>query len=66
MQGLEAGADDFLTKPVDDIALVTRVKNLARLKLLSDELHARRPRASSASTVAASRRRGRAPTSPAA
>jgi two-component system cell cycle response regulator len=36
--GLEAGADDFLTKPVDDIALVTRVKNLARLKMLNDEM----------------------------
>ncbi len=38
VQGLEAGADDFLTKPVDDIALVTRVKNLARLKTLNDEM----------------------------
>lgn len=38
IQGLENGADDFLTKPVDDIALVTRVKNLARLKTLNDEL----------------------------
>jgi len=38
IQGLEAGADDFLTKPVDDIALVTRVKNLARLKMLNDEM----------------------------
>lgn len=38
IQGLEAGADDFLTKPVDDIALVTRVKNLARLKMLTDEM----------------------------
>jgi two-component system cell cycle response regulator len=38
VHGLEAGADDFLTKPVDDIALVTRVKNLARLKVLSDEM----------------------------
>ena len=36
--GLEAGADDFLTKPVDDIALITRVKNLARLKMLHDEM----------------------------
>ena len=35
---LEAGADDFLTKPVDDLALITRVKNLARLKLLTDEM----------------------------
>lgn len=38
VQGLEAGADDFLTKPVDDIALITRVKNLARLKTLHDEM----------------------------
>lgn len=38
LQGLECGADDFLTKPVDDIALITRVKNLARLKTLNDEM----------------------------
>jgi two-component system, cell cycle response regulator len=38
VRGLQAGADDFLTKPVDDIALITRVKNLARLKALSDEM----------------------------
>jgi two-component system cell cycle response regulator len=36
--GLDAGADDFLTKPVGDIALVTRVKSLVRLKQLTDEL----------------------------
>ncbi len=41
VQGLEAGADDFLTKPVDDIALITRVKNLARLKMLNDEMKMR-------------------------
>ncbi len=41
ISGLEAGADDFLTKPVDDIALITRVKNLARLKMLSDEMSMR-------------------------
>jgi two-component system cell cycle response regulator len=38
VKGLEAGADDFLTKPVDDIALITRVKSLARLKMLTDEM----------------------------
>ncbi|MGI9386266.1 MAG: PleD family two-component system response regulator [Methyloligellaceae bacterium] len=38
VRGLEAGADDFLTKPVDEIALLTRVKNLARFKTLSDEM----------------------------
>jgi two-component system cell cycle response regulator len=38
VEGIEAGADDFLTKPVDDIALITRVRSLARLKVLADEL----------------------------
>lgn len=41
LRGLEVGADDFLTKPVDDVALVTRVKNLARLKMLTDEMSMR-------------------------
>ena len=41
IRGLEAGADDFLTKPVDDIALFARVKSLVRLKMVTDELRAR-------------------------
>lgn len=41
VQGLDAGADDFLTKPVDDIQLMARVKSLVRLKALTDELRAR-------------------------
>ncbi|ODT68499.1 MAG: PleD family two-component system response regulator [Pelagibacterium sp. SCN 63-23] len=41
VQGLDAGADDFLTKPVDDTQLMARVKSLVRLKSLTDELRAR-------------------------
>lgn len=37
VHGLESGADDFLTKPVNDIALFARIKSLARLKLIRDE-----------------------------
>jgi two-component system cell cycle response regulator len=43
VKGLEAGADDFLTKPVNDLALFCRVKSLVRLKMLTDELRARSP-----------------------
>jgi two-component system, cell cycle response regulator len=39
--GLEAGADEFLTKPIDDILLFARVKSLTRLKLVIDELRQR-------------------------
>jgi two-component system cell cycle response regulator len=41
VQGLDAGADDFLSKPVDDTQLMARVKSLVRLKSLTDELRAR-------------------------
>lgn len=41
IRGLEAGADDFLTKPVNDVQLMTRVRSLIRLKALTDELRLR-------------------------
>lgn len=41
LKGLEAGADDFLTKPINDIALFARVKSLIRIKQLLDELRLR-------------------------
>jgi len=41
VRGLEAGADDFLTKPVNDISLFCRIKSLVRLKMLQDELRVR-------------------------
>ncbi len=41
VRGLEVGADDFLTKPVNDLQLMTRVKSLVRLKTLTDELRMR-------------------------
>ncbi|KQP34589.1 response regulator PleD [Methylobacterium sp. Leaf102] len=41
LRGLDAGADDFLTKPIDDIALFARVRSLVRLKAVTDELRSR-------------------------
>jgi two-component system cell cycle response regulator len=37
VKGLEAGADDFLTKPVNDVALFARVRSLVRLKRMTEE-----------------------------
>ena len=39
--GLDAGADEFLTKPVEDLFLFARVKALTRLKQVVDELRTR-------------------------
>ena len=41
LKGLEAGADDFVTKPIDDLILFARVKSLVRLKSVLDELRER-------------------------
>ncbi|MDI6735734.1 MAG: SpoIIE family protein phosphatase [bacterium] len=38
IKGLEAGADDFLTKPIDRAEVLARVKSLLRIKHLYDEL----------------------------
>jgi adenylate cyclase len=40
VEGLEAGGDEYLTKPVDQPALVARVKSMLRIKQLHDEVQA--------------------------
>src|SRR5271168_1621426 len=39
--GLDAGADDFLTKPGSELVLIARVRSLVRLKMMTDELRMR-------------------------
>jgi two-component system cell cycle response regulator len=41
VRGLQAGAEEFLTKPIDDVQLLARVKSLVSLKTVTDELRAR-------------------------
>jgi two-component system, cell cycle response regulator len=41
IKGLEAGADDFITKPINDVALFARIKSLVRIKMLMDEVRLR-------------------------
>jgi two-component system cell cycle response regulator len=41
VRGLDAGADDFLTKPIAELPLIARVRSLARLKMVTDELRMR-------------------------
>ena len=51
VRGLEAGADDFLTKPIDEVALIARVRSLVRLKFSIDELRDRAARSAAAGVV---------------
>src|SRR6185369_5468539 len=39
IKGLDAGADDFLTKPINQPELLARVKSLLRIKALYDQLN---------------------------
>ena len=41
IKGIEAGADDFLTKPINQAELLARVKSLLRVKSLYDTVQQR-------------------------
>lgn len=52
IRGIEAGGDDFLTKPFDHLELAARVKSLVRQKRLNEDLdHAEQVLFSIASTI---------------
>ena len=42
IKGLEAGADDFVTKPVNQLELLARVRSLLRIKALYDQVEAQK------------------------
>ena len=56
--GLEAGGDEYLTKPVDQAALVARVKSMLRIKALHDTVQAPRRGARRVEPDARAARRG--------
>lgn len=43
IQGLQAGADDFITKPIDDVIMFAKIKSRLRGKSLMDTLRIGRP-----------------------
>ena len=54
VRGLESGADDFLSKPINDTALMARVRSLVRLKMSTDEWRIRENTANQLGVVDAS------------
>jgi two-component system cell cycle response regulator len=56
LAGLGAGADDFLTKPIDDVHLLARVKSLSRLKIVIDELRSHEATGARLGAIDAARR----------
>src|SRR5258707_1213818 len=42
VQGLELGADDFLTKPINRMELLAKVRSILRVKVLQDEVEKQR------------------------
>lgn len=63
LEGLECGADDFLSKPINDLALFARVRNLMRAKFMLDELSLRDRTTSDLGLAAAAKQTGDAPPS---
>ena len=53
VRGLAAGADDFLGKPINDLALMARIRSLLRMKILMDEWRLREATALQLSPVSA-------------
>ena len=51
VRALEAGADDFLTEPVDDLTLLARIRSLVRFKAMIDEWRLRETTSSSLGVV---------------
>jgi two-component system cell cycle response regulator len=58
LRALDVGADDYLTKPIDDVQLMARLRNLVRLKPIVDELRAREASGRKIGAIAAERASG--------